>query len=625
MTHECQRRLPVRALFILLAALLYVCVPPAVAQAQTAPGQAVDAAGEGGPVRLRQPVEARPLVPMSGPTETSAHPLPAYQPGEFERFVQRFVAAGAADVRRLGAELMVRDRDAVSGELTPVVPADYVVAAGDEVLVVLWGSVDADLRLVVDRGGRVNIPRVGAVHVAGLKYGDLQATIERRVAQTFRNFNISVTLGQLRGIRVFVTGFVVKPGTYTVSALSTVVAALMQAGGPSAAGSFRQIELKRRGTLVGRIDLYDLLLNGDRSADRIIQAGDVVHVASVGPQVGIVGSVNHPVVAELLPGETVQDALRMAGGYSAVADRSRLAIERLSERMAERVRELAMPRDATLALSQGDVLRAFSAAESVLSVQRQNKRVRIDGEVNRPGEYVLPADSTLLDAVAAAGGLSPSAYLDGAQFLRESVRATQQENYERALRDLETDFARAAASQRTSTNDEVAQRDAQSAAASRLIERLRALRPSGRVVLQLTDDGIGLPALVLEDGDRLYVPPRPTTVGVFGSVFNAGSYLHSDGRTLDDYLRLAGGPTKGADEGSIFVIRANGEVISARQRDDSTWFGRRSTVGAIRAQPGDTLFVPEEMGKTTFLQAAKDWTQILYQFGLGLAGLGTLR
>lgn len=619
MTHYFPRRLS--CLKVLLASLALTLATTAGAQSPASPPQATEAAEPGAPLRLRQPQEARPLTPLPVTSETPDHSVPVYQPGEFERFVQRYLAAGAAEVRRLGAELMARDRGAPAGDLTPSVPADYLVAPGDEVLIALWGSVDADLRLVVDRAGRVTLPRVGTVHVAGLRYGELQATIERRVARTFRNFEISVSLGQLRGIRVFVTGFVVRPGAYTVSALSTVVAALMQAGGPSAAGSFRQIELRRRGELVARIDLYDLLLNGDRSADRIIQAGDVVHVASVGPQVGIVGSVNHPVVAELVPGETVQDALRMAGGFTAVADRSRLAIERLSERMAERVRELALPRDAALELSQGDVLRAISAAESILSVQRQNKRVRVDGEVNRPGEYVLPPESTLLDAVQAAGGFSPSAYLNGAQFMRESVRATQQENYARALRDLETDFARAAASQRTSTSDEAVVRDAQSAAAARLIERLRALQPTGRVVLQMPADGSGLPALVLEDGDRLYVPPRPTTVGVFGSVFNAGSYLYGEGRSLDDYLRLAGGPTKGADENSIFVVRANGEVISARQRDDSAWFGRRAGIGAIPAEPGDTVFVPEEMDRTTFVQSAKDWTQILYQFGIGLAGL----
>jgi protein involved in polysaccharide export with SLBB domain len=114
------------------------------------------------------------------------------------------------------------------------------------------------------------------------------------------------------------------------------------------------------------------------------------------------------------------------------------------------------------------------------------------------------------------------------------------------------------------------------------------------------------------------VPPRPTSVGVFGSVFNGGSYLYSEGRSFAEYLGLAGGPTRGADQRSTFVIRANGSVISSQQR--SNWLGRGDFTG-ISAEPGDTLFVPEEQDKTTFTQAAKDWTQILYQFGLGIAGV----
>jgi protein involved in polysaccharide export with SLBB domain len=115
------------------------------------------------------------------------------------------------------------------------------------------------------------------------------------------------------------------------------------------------------------------------------------------------------------------------------------------------------------------------------------------------------------------------------------------------------------------------------------------------------------------------VPPKPTTVGVFGSVFNAASYLYGANRTIDDYLRLAGGPTRGADTRSVFVVRANGSVVSARQQE-SSWFGSQG-MGNVNAEAGDTIFVPEEIEKTTFVQNAKDWTQILYQLGIGLAGL----
>jgi len=119
----------------------------------------------------------------------------------------------------------------------------------------------------------------------------------------------------------------------------------------------------------------------------------------------------------------------------------------------------------------------------------------------------------------------------------------------------------------------------------------------------------------------LLVPPRPSSVGVFGSVFNGGNYLYGEGRQLEDYLNLAGGPTKGADASSAFVIRANGSVVSGQQQSGSKWFSRGSALAGLKAEPGDTVFVPEEINKTTFIQGAKDWTQILYQFGLGIAGI----
>jgi protein involved in polysaccharide export with SLBB domain len=272
-------------------------------------------------------------------------------------------------------------------------------------------------------------------------------------------------------------------------------------------------------------------------------------------------------------------------------------------------------------LNNGDVVRVFSAVEATLAIGRQNKRVRVDGEVLNPGEYVLPAESTLPDALRAAGGLTPAAYLYAVQFMRESVKQTQQENFDRALRDLETESARAAFGTRTTNADEAAAQTANAQATSRLIERMRTVKPTGRVVLQTPTEGGELPALALEDGDHLYIPARPTTVGVFGSVFNTGSYLFSPGRNVTDYLRLAGGPTRGADDTSIFVVRANGSVVSSLQ--GSGWFNKQGQLSALRAEPGDTIFVPEEVNKTTALQGARDWTQIFFQLAVGLAGLKT--
>lgn len=600
------------AVVLLLAAL---CAPGR-ATAQASAGDA-NGSTSSGPIRLRQP-QAPSTTQTERASARPASPLEAVD-GEFERFVQRI--ANSNEIRRLGADLALRaGREPELQDYSPVVPADYVVSAGDEVVLTLWGSIDADLRLVVDRNGRIQIPRVGSVLVAGVKYEVLAATIERQVRRVFKNFELSASLGQLRGIRVFVTGFAERPGTYSVSSLASVASVVFKAGGPAPSGSFRQIELRRRGKLVAQVDLYDLIVRGQREADALVQAADVIHIGPVGRQVALIGSVNKPAVFEMKSGETIGDLLQMAGGFNSVADRSRLAVERLDERTDLRIRQVAWPAEQTLTLEPGDVVRAFSAVATVQPVERQNKRVRIEGEVLHPGEFILPPGSSVSDLVRIAGGLTGSAFLYGAEFRRESVRRTQQVNYERALRDVEVELSRHAATGAARTAEEAQAQALQQASNERLVQRLRDIKPDGRVVMQVPMDTKELPDLALEDGDLLSVPTQPATVGVFGSVFNAGSYLYRERRTVDDYLRLAGSPTRGADTRSIFVVRANGSVTSAQQ--DSSWFGNGSgALGAQPVYPGDTLFVPEEASKLTFLQGAKDWTQVLYQFGVGLAAI----
>lgn len=565
--------------------------------------------------------------------------VPSYVPNEFERYVQDLGArlsatksgemplAPVKPVRRFGAELITDPAGGASMGLDPLpqAPSDYIVKPGDEVAVTIWGSADADLHLTVDRNGRIAIPRVGVVQVGGIRQSELNRVITQQVGQTFRNFQVSASVGRLRSIRVFVTGFALRPGSVNVSALSSVLHVLMKAGGPSAAGSFRDITLHRGKQVVSHFDLYDLLLHGDRAADEIVQPDDVIHIGPVGAQVGLIGAVNQPAIYELKTGESLDDLLAMGGGFNAVADRSSVSIEHLTDKSGPRVQQvnIAQAQGTKTPLAAGDVIQVASTLASVLPKDRQAKRVHIDGEVTHPGDYVLPPGATLADALNAAGGLTPKAYLFGTEFTRESVRQVQQQNFDRALRDLETETAKSTASRRVASAEEANSLAASENANSRLLERLRQLRPTGRVVLPLTPDANALPDMVLEDSDRITIPSRGSSVGVFGSVFNTGSFIFSDNRTLNDYLNQAGGPTKGADPGSMFVVRANGTVVSAHQLAGSFGNGA-SDFRSLAALPGDTLFVPEELNKTTGVQDAKDWTQILYQLGLGLAGIAAL-
>lgn len=549
--------------------------------------------------------------------------LPQYQPGDFEVYVsQRVQMPEGRQIERFGRSMVTDYGTTASQDPMPAIPRDYVVQPGDEISIALWGTVDADIRLQVDRSGRITVPKAGAIDVAGLKNGDLADVVQRRVSRFYRNVQVSASVSQVRAIRVFVSGFALRPGSLTVNGMASVLHVLMRSGGPSSAGSFRDVHLRRGGQDIATFDLYDLLLNGNSATDTVVQPDDVVYIGPVGPQVAVAGSVNQPAIFELKPGETLSDALRMAGGLTAIADTHQVQLERLKDGGSTEAARIALPDGLNSPLQAGDIVRASNLGDLLTPIGRNSQRIHVEGEVAHPGDYVLPPGSHLADAVRAAGGLTPSAYVFGADFSRVSVRLVQQKNYDRALNDLETDLAKSQASKRITSSEEAVSASASNTATSRLIEKLRQVRPTGRIVLQVTPDSTDLPDIALEDGDRLVVPSRGSTIGVFGSVFSSGSYLYAAGQTTGDYLRLAGGPTGGADQGGMFVLRANGSVVSARQ--SASFWSRSGSFEDVTVVPGDTLFVPEQVSKSTLVQDAKDWTQILYQFGLGLAGLNAI-
>ncbi len=541
---------------------------------------------------------------------------PPPEPSEFERLVTE--ANGGKPVLRLGARARRIEGGLLDREIPARVPPHYQVQVGDEISLNAWGSIDLQTLLRVDRAGRVTLPRVGPVAVAGAPAGELEARLRARLATVFRNFELAAAVTDVSPMRVHITGFVERPGDYVVPGLSTISSAMTLAQGPAAGGSFRRIRLQREDRTLAVFDLYTLLREGSRRDDLLLQPGDVLYVEPVGPQVAVLGSVNRVAVFEVLPGETVADVLALAGGFSSVAERGAVLVERLKDRHGAGAVELALPRDGATPLGDGDIVRVKSRTAANAPLQGRNKRVLVEGEVLRPGEYLLPASATLADAVQAAGGATPSAFLFGTSLRRESVRITQEVNYERALRELETELARSASS-RPSRDDSGLAADA---AARQLIASLRSRRPEGRVVLDMTPQSAELPPVVLEDGDRILLPPGNQSVGVFGSVYNVGSFLHAEGRSLGDYIRRAGGPTGGADYGAAFVVRANGSVRSASQ---GGWWTRTREFESQPALPGDTVFVPEEVFRGSFVQGAKDWTQILYQLGVGLAALRTVR
>ena len=196
---------------------------------------------------------------------------------------------GPEALKPFGYDLFQRSPSTFAPVTNVPVPADYVVGAGDELAVQLYGNQNRSLILIVGRDGRINFPELGPINVGGQRFTAVQSEIESRVARQMIGVRASVSMGDTRSIRVFVLGDANRPGSYTISGLGTITSALFAAGGVKPIGSLRNIELKRQSTVVRRLDLYDMLIRGDTTDDTKLLQGDVIFIPPVGPTVGVDG------------------------------------------------------------------------------------------------------------------------------------------------------------------------------------------------------------------------------------------------------------------------------------------------------------------------------------------------
>ncbi|MDA1118312.1 MAG: polysaccharide export protein [Proteobacteria bacterium] len=673
------------------------------------------------------------------------------------------------------------------------VTSDYLVGPGDELLISAWGQIDMNYHATVDRNGAINIPRVGTVQVAGLRYQDLSAAVKQAVSKNFRNFELIVTLGQLRSIQIFVVGRALRPGAYTVSSLSTLVNAVFAAGGPSVTGSMRAIQLKRGTQVVTEFDLYDLLLRGDKSKDAALLPGDIIYFPPAGPLAAVSGNVKNPAIYELKGPASLVTLLDYAGGLTTTAQVKNVTIERIENRdtrvvdkftldagamartvkdgdlvsvypispkfenavtlrgnvalalrhpykegmrirdlipdkealitrdyylhknsavrtdsvrdagadrdgratrddyprknnAADLVRDAGADRDGrvtrddtprktvaagelaasvrrlfdeinwdyavierqneqdlssilipfnlgkvvlegdpahNLPLKPGDIVTVFSKSDINAPAGRRPVVVSLEGEFNNSGVYQALQGETLRQLILRVGGVTPQAYVFGAEFMRESTKKQQEERLRQALLQFEQDLQRASAyrARNVTSGEDAASLRAEAEAQQSVLARLKRLQPTGRIVLELNQDATlaNIPDLPLEDGDRLLIPYRPGMVSVFGTVYQESAFIHKPDKTVSDYIAQAGGVRKEADQRSMYVLRADGSVISNQGR-----FFFSSLHGA-RLMPGDAIVVPDDLTRTTWMKDLKDFTQVLYQLGMGVAAIKVLR
>jgi len=485
-----------------------------------------------------KPVWPSGLRPQPAPRSQPEPPPPP--PTEFQLMVADSVGQ---KLPIYGASLFRQPPSTFAPLENVPVPTDYVIGPGDELNVRLWGQLNVELRTTVDRNGRVFVPKVGTIQVAGVHVSNLDGYFREQIERIYRNFELAVTLGKLRAIDVFFVGEARRPGSYTISSLSTLVNAIFAGGGPAPQGSMRHIQVKRDGQLVTDFDLYDLLLKGDKSKDVALLPGDVIYIAPVGPQVAIAGSVNAPAIYELKDGQTsLSDAIELAGGLNTVADGSKATVERIDQRQIRSVAEFPLDQSGRQQLvKDGDIIRILSI------VPRFDNAITLRGNVANPGRYPWHAGMKIRDLIPSKEILLTRSYWHSENALVTGA-ATQ---YEKPL-ESKADAGRL----RTEVKLNAPEINWDYAAIQRLnpVDLSTTLIPFslGKAVLE----GDATNNMELRAGDivtifsqrDISVPIKRQTmlVRVEGEVHVPGIYKIQQGDTLRDILERAGGLTENA-------------------------------------------------------------------------------
>ncbi|HDM8043610.1 TPA: SLBB domain-containing protein [Vibrio campbellii] len=285
------------------------------------------------------------------------------------------------ELKRFGLDLFAGSPTTFAPVSDVPVPADYTVGAGDEIVIQLFGKDNTTHRLRVNRAGTINFPSLGPVQVAGMTFSDVRDSLNQRVKEQMIGVRSDISLGEMRTMQVFVMGDAYKPGAYTVSALTTISQAIYYSGGFSESGALRNVQLKRNGQVIRKLDMYDLLLKGDARNDVRLLPGDVVFIGAVGNTIAIDGEVNRPAIYEVKSGETYKQAIQMAGGFTANAYSDQIEVKRYAAKGARDALTLnfSQSHDQQTKVKDGDAVNVLKKSEEL------TRYVQIEGDVRHPG------------------------------------------------------------------------------------------------------------------------------------------------------------------------------------------------------------------------------------------------
>ena len=517
---------------------------------------------------------------------------------------------------RFGSELFSNERDDYKIADDAQAPDDYILGLGDQIIIQYYGADSGEFFLEIDRSGSILLPKIGPVILNGLKLEEARRLIRSRVEAQLVGVNATISIGKTKFINIFVAGNVNSPGVYSMPALSRVTHALYTAGGITDIGTYRNIKVKRQGQGVGSVDLYDFLVNGDNSSDINLHPNDVVLVGLSEKNIQVRGAVKRPGIYELKNDDLIS-IINIFGGFSPGADKENVSYSSLISEAPARIINFTDIDDFNF--YDGDNIFIKYKPSSFVKINEVERnsfkssavRVKVQGEVLYPGEYLLENGETLSSLISRAGGVTKSAFLNGAVFTRENVRQRE------ALRarQLADDVRRTVIStSQTQSDNQINQTSFEF-----ITGQLENYSGVGRVVINMSRALAGRADadIKLLDGDALFIPTKSNTISVFGEVRRESSFVFNNKYSIDDYITMAAGITRLADEDNIYIVRADGFV----EMPTGNWF----KFGASRVlQEGDTIIVPVDYSYRAALPFWRDVISIVYQGAVAIAAISGL-
>lgn len=472
---------------------------------------------------------------------------------------------------------------------------NYTVSTGDSIQVRLWGAFTFDAQLVVDPKGNIFLPHVGPVQMLGVKNQDIQRVVDSAVATIFKSSVYSyASLAVAQPVRVFVSGFVNRPGMYAGTSMDSLLHYLDQAGGiDTERGSFLNVQVKRGQQIRATVNLYDFLLQGTTPAVQLAD-GDVILVSTRQNTLMVTGLAENPKRFEFTtPTKTLADIMPMAKPR-AQATHARITRNTGTKKSIE---YYPLGESSSVVLANGDEVE-FTADKKPGTIT-----VRVEGEHQSPQEYVLPY-GTRMGALLEKIEFSERSETESLQLFRLSVKERQRQSLQVALKSLET----AALTARSGTSDEARLRSEEAGLILQWVERAKAVEPRGQVVIPETS---GRNDLLLENGDVIRVPMRDGLVLVNGEVLFPNAVTHEAKMNLQEYIKRAGGFTQNADAARILIAHKDGSFTEADQ--DEGFFKLRAKPPKVKA--GDEILVLPKLDVKS-RQIWKDLTQIIFQIAV---------